>query len=675
MALQQMAFKYGVPDLLRGVGGNGGAVVYNSATGKYEVPPFDQDQRQWYLRGLVLPGAPSQQPPPAATPEQPSNAPPSSAAPSPTSPVAVPPMVEADGAGSGGMADYGGFDGGALGAIGNLGFGGVSIGGLIGSALGGPVGGLLGNAIGSALGIGGSDAGLAASEGGEGVSMGTAAGGDYGNAAELGLGAADSGMSGMDGNGGGFGGDSGDGYAQGGRVRKLADKYGVRRNFASGGLNELSPELRGFLESDAVANGISNPTFNFIGAGPGQAYGLQLLDGSTPERAATAEPMVVSAAREPSPSGRSVDPGLAALFAQYQGKSPYAEDISRVTSREQAEMAELNKLIDAAAQQKDSGPSKAEMYFRLAAAFGAPTKSGNFFESLGNAGTAMAGYSKEKRDAASSSQQRALQLQMEKRKLGIQSARDELSTLRTLAGQDAQAQRQMQLELVKDYIASGKPQSEAGKIAIDSGLKPNTPEYNKFVADYVQQKLDSGDMYKAIMANVATQGLALRQEAERRQAEAARRLTPTEIKMREETEDAISAARSAAKALREAIRINDKTFTRSAGDIAQRAAMELVKPDDDRVVNTRIIENLLTGQGLDQLKSTFGAAPTEGERAILMEIQGAGSKSLKERKMIMERALTALEEREARNRKKLEEILSGAYRTTTPAEAKPEGDK
>lgn len=85
-----------------------------------------------------------------------------------------------DGAGSGGMADYGGYDGGMLGL----------------------------------LGLGGYDGGLS-SIGGADVSMGSAAGNGGDNGAETG-----GGMSGSDGNGGGFGGDSGDGYAKGGKVTK-----------------------------------------------------------------------------------------------------------------------------------------------------------------------------------------------------------------------------------------------------------------------------------------------------------------------------------------------------------------------------------------------------------------------------------------------------------------------
>jgi hypothetical protein len=65
---------------------------------------------------------------------------------------------------------------------------------------------------------------------------------------------------------------------------------------------------------------------------------------------------------------------------------------------------------------------------------------------------------------------------------------------------------------------------------------------------------------------------------------------------------------------------------------------------------------------LTVLKSTFGAAPTEGERAILAEVQGIESKSKTERKRIIERAIRLAEARIERSRRKIEEIQSGKLR-------------
>jgi isochorismate hydrolase len=84
------------------------------------------------------------------------------------------------------------------------------------------------------------------------------------------------------------------------------------------------------------------------------------------------------------------------------------------------------------------------------------------------------------------------------------------------------------------------------------------------------------------------------------------------------------------------------------------------------VVNTRRIENLLGQQALGTLKAVFGGNPTEGERAILLELQGIGAKSLPERAEIMERLYEVLQDRQARETKRLDDILSGAYRSYEP---------
>jgi hypothetical protein len=88
--------------------------------------------------------------------------------------------------------------------------------------------------------------------------------------------------------------------------------------------------------------------------------------------------------------------------------------------------------------------------------------------------------------------------------------------------------------------------------------------------------------------------------------------------------------------------------------------------DAPKVVNTRRIENLLGEQALGRLKTTFGAAPTEGERKILMDLQGIGAKSLEEREEIMLRLYDVLDQRRERELRRLQEITSGQYGVYQP---------
>lgn len=121
--------------------------------------------------------------------------------------------------------------------------------------------------------------------------------------------------------------------------------------------------------------------------------------------------------------------------------------------------------------------------------------------------------------------------------------------------------------------------------------------------------------------------------------------------------------------LRQALRLNPNTFDTSAADRVQRFALEQAGSKDQILLNTQELDNLLGSQALEQLKATFGTAPTEGERAILLSLQGINAKSKEERAKIITNAYAALADKKARSRKRLDLILSGAYRDTKPIDS------
>jgi len=61
--------------------------------------------------------------------------------------------------------------------------------------------------------------------------------------------------------------------------------------------------------------------------------------------------------------------------------------------------------------------------------------------------------------------------------------------------------------------------------------------------------------------------------------------------------------------------------------------------DDRQGQATTELKNIVLGQALSSLKSTFGAAPTEGERKILIDLQASVDKTPKERGAIIKRAI------------------------------------
>jgi hypothetical protein len=426
----------------------------------------------------------------------------------------------------------------------------------------------------------------------------------------------------------------------------------VKTHFADGGLNDLSEIADRY------------------GEGAQMAY---------PEVATPAE------AAAPGASFTGGAPDLMAMLSRYETPSTaYGTELSAARQAAGRETEAFNKMLQGAiSQQGDSAPSKAEMYFRLAAAFGAPTRTGGFAESLGNVGKTLGEYSKETREAEKAGRTARLQLGLEAQKAKMTGAKEDLTTLRTLAGEEMKDKRAIATELLKDYVASGKPQSTAGKQALDEGLQPGTPAFQRRVSAIAELNIEKQmATINATLAGVTTgqanlglreQGLNLQQlnlglqqrkfEADQ-QAKA--KLTPAEMKLKTETEDAISATDSGMSALKQAYALNPNTFDASLLDTAQRKLLEAAGSKDPKVINTRLQENLLSEKALAGLKTAFGGNPTEGERKIILDLQGIGSKSKEERAAIMKNAFKSLKTARDRQQKRLGEISQGSYRDVTP---------
>lgn len=358
------------------------------------------------------------------------------------------------------------------------------------------------------------------------------------------------------------------------------------------------------------------------------------------------------------------------LDKYYANDTDYSAELRTAQQSRRAAQQEFNKMVtDLMAQQKGEGPSKAELYFRLAAAFGAPTKTGNFFESLGQAGQASAGWLGEKRAAESEALKSRQALGLKLKEMALGEAKEEEQDIRSLAAEQIKQKRDLFKELLKQHIESGKPMSSAGKMAADEGLVPGTPEYQARVRDLAELELTKqGAQLQSIIAGMSTQqaNLALAQAREARaQGEAARKattMTPKEMDLVIETEDNITAAESALKNLQQALRINQNTFAGTIAEVAQQRTLENINPNDPRVVNTRDLQNLLGTQALTQLKSLVGGNPTEGERAVIMDLQGISAKSKAERALIIKRGIEAVNARIRRNQKRLEGLRSGKFK-------------
>ena len=108
---------------------------------------------------------------------------------------------------------------------------------------------------------------------------------------------------------------------------------------------------------------------------------------------------------------------------------------------------------------------------------------------------------------------------------------------------------------------------------------------------------------------------------------------------------------------------------------SQRATAATLLPDSLEPKGTKEtleFDLLLKQQVLPQLKSIFGSAPTEGERAILLELQGSSSLPKSTREAVLKRARRMAAQRLQFNKEKAQKLRSGSYFTEQPAVMPPD---
>ncbi len=423
----------------------------------------------------------------------------------------------------------------------------------------------------------------------------------------------------------------------------------VKTKFNDGGLNDLAEQYD-----------IPNPVF-------APSAMPNIID----ELPAPAAPTVPAPVAPATPAQRGSD--LTTLLGRYfpQGED-YGPELRSARQAMAQESDAFNKLLQQAVNQpQESGPSKAEMYFRLAAAFGAPTKTGNFMESVGKAGEAAAGISKEKREASSAEKARRLQLGLEAQKLRMTGAKEDLNTLRSLAAEGMKDKRAIATELIKDYVKSGQPESSAGKQAKDEGLVPGTPEFQKRVGQIAEMNIEKQmAQLNATLAGMsaAQANAALAQQKFGFQQEQAKKLTPKELDLKVATEDSLSTLKNSMGILDRAFNLNKNSMGGSLVDKGARMVLEAAGSKDPTLLNTQELENLLTDQMISSAAEKMKGVLSDSDIKLLQAVSGAKAKNQEERKRIMLNAYGALKRGYEKQQKRLNEIQSGLYRDTSVKE-------
>lgn len=387
--------------------------------------------------------------------------------------------------------------------------------------------------------------------------------------------------------------------------------------------------------------------------------------------------------------------------------NPYTGQLQTLLTKylEQSEKASTEKqaLLDKARERimaRSAGPDQAELAFRLAAALGKPTRTGSFGETLGNVAETTGEALAQRRKASQELEDLNLKYQLAAADTKGEGQKAQISALSALARatpKDRLTEIEKLQEVIEDpkasegakknaqarigylttrgggsseidrivsaindpnttpaakkayearlrkltYIApqpgeGNKPASPAGKLAMDEGLTPGTPEYQKRV--------------KAL----AGEGKGVN-------------LTATEQKELFEAEDIVNSSKGVILNLTKAKELSPKAYSGFAAGARRTVARNIPGvSESEGVTATTDLESLVGQNALDQLKAIFGGAPTEGERKILLDLQGSLNMSDAERQKIFDRAIAAAARRLKTNQTKMENIRKGAYGRISP---------
>ena len=132
-----------------------------------------------------------------------------------------------------------------------------------------------------------------------------------------------------------------------------------------------------------------------------------------------------------------------------------------------------------------------------------------------------------------------------------------------------------------------------------------------------------------------------------------------------EADDAVQAGEGAVSALKQALALNNKAYS-GVGASTRAAIMSNIPGSYEGADATVALDNLIKEQALGSMKSIFGGNPTEGERAVLLELQASANKTPGQRQEILNRAVKAAEMRIAFNKQKADALRTGTYMTQSP---------
>jgi len=184
-------------------------------------------------------------------------------------------------------------------------------------------------------------------------------------------------------------------------------------------------------------------------------------------------------------------------------------------------------------------------------------------------------------------------------------------------------------------LPAAKPQSPAGKQAVDEGLAVNTPAYHNRVKEII------------------TTGKASQ-------------LSPREEAALLASEDAVEAAKAVMLNANKALKVNKQAYEGFGAGLRRDVGRNLpIVGDSAGIKASTELENLVLTNILANLKLTFGGAPSDAENALLVKLEGSLSMSAGEREIVIKQAMSTAARKARFHENRITSIKQGAYTKST----------
>jgi hypothetical protein len=140
--------------------------------------------------------------------------------------------------------------------------------------------------------------------------------------------------------------------------------------------------------------------------------------------------------------------------------------------------------------------------------------------------------------------------------------------------------------------------------------------------------------------------------------EDAQPLTATDKKAILDADEGVEAAQAALTSLARAKELSGNAYD---GALASQRGWVMSQFGNEGGNATTLLNNEVTSNALSQMKAIFGGNPTEGERKILLEIQGSANQPQAVRDQIYARAEKAVQRRLAFNKQRADAMRGGSF--------------